>query len=108
MGQKRVEIVWTDPAKRDLQDIFDFLTHKVSLSIAENQIIRIIKRVDLLEDGFTQIGQREPLLLKKKFEYRYLVQDKYKIIYHQKKSRVIIDMVFDTRKYPGKMNPDNA
>lgn len=107
MGQKRVEIVWTDPAKRDLQEIFDFLTKEVSSSIAENQIIRIIKRVELLEDGFTQIGQREPLLLKRDIEYRYLIQDKYKIIYHQRKSRVIIDMVFDTRKYPGKMNPEN-
>jgi len=36
-------------------------------------------------------------------EYRYLVQDNYKIIYHQVKEEIVIDMVFNTRRDPAKM-----
>lgn len=103
MGKERLEIVWTDPAKNDLKEIFDFLERIISSTFAEKQVIRIINRVDILEDGFTKIGQIEPLLSSKITVYRYLVQDNYKIIYHQSQKTIIIDMVFDTRQYPGKM-----
>jgi len=101
-GQQLI-IVWTEPAKKDLREVYDFL-EKISPSIAENQILRIINRVDFIEEGFTKTGQKEPLLSDFRHEYRYLVQDNYKIIYHQIKKEVSIDMVFDTRQNPEKLS----
>jgi plasmid stabilization system protein ParE len=102
VGKQSLKIIWTDPAKRDLKGIFDYL-EKISLRIAENQIIRIVNRVSLLEDGFSKIGRKEMLLQTFGNEYRYLVQDNYKIIYHQVEEKIVIDMVFDTRRDPAKM-----
>jgi hypothetical protein len=61
-------------------------------------------RVDLLEQGFTQIGQQEPLLKNHHNKYRYLVQDNCKLIYHQIAFEIVIDMVFDTRQNPKKLS----
>lgn len=102
MEKSSVRVIWTEPAKKDLQNIYDFL-EQISPVIAENQIIRIISRVDLLEDGYLKIGQQEPLLKNKKADYRYLIQNHYKIIYHHIFNDIIIDMVFDTRQNPTKM-----
>ncbi|MCF8308886.1 MAG: type II toxin-antitoxin system RelE/ParE family toxin [Bacteroidales bacterium] len=38
MGGQKLEIVWTNPAKQDLRNIYDFLD-EISPTIAENQII---------------------------------------------------------------------
>lgn len=102
MEKRSLNVVWTEPAKKDIQNIFDYLD-QISPVIADNQIDRIINRIDLLEQGYPNIGQREPLLESKKADYRYLVQDHYKIIYHQANYDMIIDMIFDTRQNPVKM-----
>lgn len=41
---------------------------------------RIFERVTILESGFVRIGQIEELLSDSPFEYRYLIEDYYKII----------------------------
>lgn len=97
---KKREIVWTLPAKNDLQAIYDYLAD-ISSTIAARQVHRIIQKINLLEKGFVNIGQREPLLMERPFEYRYLVQDNYKIIYCIRKDKVVVSAVFDTRQYPG-------
>ncbi len=99
MEKQPLRIVWTDPAKFDLQSIYDYLA-EISILIAENQINRIVDRVEILENGFDGIGQKEPHLLEYPHKYKYLVQDNYKIIYHSVAQYVIIDMVFDTRQNP--------
>lgn len=102
MGEKHLKIVWTQPAKQDLQEIFDYLS-EVSVVVADKQISRIIGRVSLLEAGFDSIGQEEPLLAHHKIVYRYLVQDNYKLIYHRVDQNVVINMVSDTRQNPEKL-----
>lgn len=104
MEKQPLTIFWTEPAKKDLQAIFDYLS-EISMIVAEKQVFRILDRVGLLEDGFTEIGQKEPLLDNHKYQYRYLVQDNYKVIYHLMNKHVVIDMVFDTRQNPKKMKP---
>ena len=99
MAKRKIEVIWTIPAKKDLQTIYDYLS-EISILIAERQINRIINRIDLLERGFTKLGQIEPLLVGRKDTYRYLVQDNYKIIYREIKNKIIIDIVFDTRQNP--------
>ena len=96
------EIVWTNPAKKDLQDIYDYLA-EFSEEAAFRVITRILDKAEVLKDGFPDIGQREPLLLHKPDVYRYLVQGNYKIIYRVKGNRVIVDMVFDARQNPDKL-----
>jgi len=103
MESRPLKVVWTDPAKNDLQKIYDYLS-EISIIVAEKQIYRIMDRVDLLEQGFTQIGQQEPLLKNHHNKYRYLVQDNYKLIYHQIGLEIVIDMVFDTRQNPEKLS----
>lgn len=105
MEKQSLKIVWTEPAKNDLQNIYVYLA-EISIVVAEKQILRLIDRVELLEDGFFSIGQKEPLLLNHPNGYRYLVQDNYKIIYHLGGHEVVIDMVFDTRQNPAKMVPE--
>lgn len=102
MGKKIKKTVWTKPAQKDLQNIYDYYS-KISFSIAERQVIRIIDAVDILGTGFAKMGQKEPLLKNYGYEYHYLVKDNYKIIYRILPSEIVIDMVFDTRQNPEKI-----
>jgi len=100
------EIVWTKPAKNDLQEIYDYLA-EFAEEAAFRVIMRIIDKTEVLKDGFTEIGQRELLLTHKTDVYRYLVESNYKIIYRVKGDRIIIDTVFDARRNPDKL-PDKV
>lgn len=102
MEKKIKKIVWTFPAKRDLQDIYDYLA-VFSEEAAFRVITGILDKAEVLRDGFPGIGQKEPLLSHKPDIYRYLVQGNYKIIYRVMGNRSIIDTVFDVRQNPVKM-----
>lgn len=102
MEKKIKKVVWTEPAREDLQTIYDYYA-EISPLIAERQVIRIVDATDLLETGFEKMGQKEPLLKDYKYEYRYIVKDNYKIIYRVLSNEIVIDMVFDTRQNPEKM-----
>ncbi len=95
-------ILWTKPAKNDLQDIYDYLA-EFDEEAAFRVVTRILDKAEILKAGFTEIGQREPLLTHKTDVYRYLVEGNYKIIYRVKGNRVIIDTVFDVRQNPDKL-----
>jgi addiction module RelE/StbE family toxin len=97
------EIVWTNPAKKDLQDIYNYLA-EFSENAAFRVITKILEKTEVLKGGFPEIGQQEPLLSHKRDVYRYLVEGNYKIIYRVKGNRVIIDTVFDARQNPKKMD----
>lgn len=99
---EKKEVVWTIPAKKDLQKIYDFLA-EVSELIAMRIIQNIISRARLLEEGFVKIGQEEPLLRTRNKNYRYLVEGNYKIIYNEMDNKIIIHAVFDTRQNPKKL-----
>ena len=97
------EIIWTNPAKEDLKNIFDYLA-EFSEGSAHRVVNRILDRTDmLLKQGFSEMGQREPLLEHKSDVYRYLLEGNYKIIYRAKENRIIIDTIFDARQNPEKL-----
>jgi len=95
------KVIWTEESLENLDEIFDFLIIS-SLSKASQVIESILKREEQLviypKSGAIQKSR------KNKYEYRYLVEDNYKIVYHLKDYVVFIDTVFDTRQNPDKMN----
>ncbi len=103
MGKEKKVIKWSQEAKNTLQHIYDYISLD-SVTEAEKQILRIYDKVSLLETGYSKIGQRQGFNIHKlKIDYRYLVQDNYKIIYHEEKNEIRIDIVFDTRQNPQKL-----
>lgn len=99
-----IKVFWTNFAKKELRNIFNYYKEKASLNIAKNLVQGIVKKGNTLGIQ-TKIGQKEELLLDRAEEFRYLVYKSYKIIYwfNQEKSRIEIVDVFDTRQYPGKI-----
>ncbi|HZJ35694.1 MAG TPA: type II toxin-antitoxin system RelE/ParE family toxin, partial [Gillisia sp.] len=74
---------------------------KVSLKFAISFVDGIIDETIGLEKN-PYIGQVEPTLAKKSQTFRYLIYKNYKIIYwiNEKKNRIDIANVFDTRQDP--------
>ena len=99
-----LNIYWTDFAKAELKEIFDFYSENVSLKVAKNIVQGIVERTFLLSFQ-PEMGAIEPLLRNREIIFRYLVYRNYKIIYwyNLKKNRIDIADVFDTRQNPIKI-----
>ena len=97
-----LRVFWTDTARFQLVDIFDYYKNKASLKIARKLVKQIISRTIQLEKN-PNIGPKEPLLSNREFEYRYLVEGNYKIIYWKEYQSIKIATVFDCRQNPEKM-----
>ncbi len=102
MGQKEIKITWTKAARADLRKIHSFVAEK-SESAAFKQVAKILEKTKILKAGYLEANQREELLKIKSSEYRYLVQDHYKIIYRIMPNEAVIAAVFDTRQNPDKL-----
>jgi plasmid stabilization system protein ParE len=100
--ERRVAVEWSDKAIDDLQNIHDFIA-QYSKNRAQKIVERIFERITILESGFVKIGQIEDLLKDSKFEYRYLLEDSYKIIYRIIHDKVEIVKIFDVRQDPKKI-----
>lgn len=98
-------VYWTDFAKTELKNIFDYHKEEVGLKIAKQISKEIVKSTSALS-SFPKGGEMEELLKGKKQEFRYIVSTHYKIIYWHNKteSRIEIVDVFDTRQNPVKMS----
>jgi len=97
-----LKVFWTDTARFQLEDIFDYYKEKANVKVARKLVKKIIDRTIQLEKN-PKSGTKEPLLYKRKFEYRYLVEGNYKIIYWIKENYINIATVFDCRQNPEKM-----
>lgn len=99
-----LKIYWTEFAKAELQNIFDYYKEKASLNIAKKLVTSISKEV-LKLTNHPNIGQHEELLLDRPENFRYFVHKNYKIIYwvNLDKNRVEIVDVFDARQNPEKI-----
>jgi len=73
-------VFWTDTARIQLEEIFDYYKNIASLTVAKKLVNKLVDRTIQLENN-SESGAKEPLLSKRKFEYRYLVDGNYKIIY---------------------------
>lgn len=102
MAKKVKEAIWTIPAKQDLKDIYAYLSG-ISETIAFRQVIKILYKTALLEMGFDELGQAEPLLKHTRKNFRYFVCGNYKIIHRVDDDAIHIMAVFDTRQNPKKL-----
>jgi plasmid stabilization system protein ParE len=94
-----LKVFWTETALKMLEDIFDYYKSEVSTDIARRLVKKIVNRTLQLKSN-PYSGSKEPLLKLRKFEYRYLVEGNYKIIYWVENNYVNIAAVFDTRQNP--------
>lgn len=101
MGQK-IKVIWSGPAKRDLRAIYNFLAQE-SETAAEKVINKIVAKAENLQNSYLKSGQKELLLENTAFEYHYLIQGNYKIIYRAFPDKAEIATVFDTRQNPDKL-----
>lgn len=100
-----LNVIWTNFAKDQLAAIFDYYKVKANPKTAKNLVTKIIDETNLLKFQ-ADIGPKEELLLDRPENFRYLVYKKYKIIYwlNEKKNRIEITDIFDTRRNPNKIN----
>lgn len=97
-----LKVFWTDSARLQLEDIFNYYRDNASLKVAQKLKNQIYNRTYQLEK-FPKSGSPEPLLCERELEYRYLVEGNYKIIYWIKNEIIQIISVFDCRQNPIKM-----
>jgi plasmid stabilization system protein ParE len=96
---------WTDFAKTELKNIFDYHHERVSRKIAVQIAKQIVEKANDL-GKFPNMGPQENLLKGKPQNFRYIICTNYKIIYwvNNEKSRVEIVDIFDTRQNPEKIS----
>jgi plasmid stabilization system protein ParE len=98
-----MKVFWTDTARNQLEDIFKYYKEKANLKTSKRLIGKILDRtIQLEKNPFS--GTIEPILQNRKFEYRFLVERHYKIIYWIEDNYVKIASIFDCRQNPIKMN----
>ena len=97
-----LKVFWTNTARFQLEDIFNYYKFKASIRVARKLVKQIIERTIQLEKN-PESGPKEPLLTDRKFEYRYLVEGNYKIIYWIEDNYIKVATVFDCRQNPEKI-----
>ena len=97
-----IKILWSDSALADLEEIFEYHRIKASPDIARSLVKSIIQKTQILESN-PFVGVKEPLLSDRPFEYRYLIEKNYKIIYRFNDNLIRINTVFDCRQNPNKL-----
>jgi plasmid stabilization system protein ParE len=100
--EKKVEIFWTEKAKSDLRNIYNFLLSEIE----EEKAFSIIQTISFRSSQlslFPESGSLEPYLLHLKLPYRRLIEGNYKIIYRVTNEYIYINRVFDSRQNPKKL-----
>ncbi|MEI6049209.1 MAG: type II toxin-antitoxin system RelE/ParE family toxin, partial [Bacteroidota bacterium] len=97
-----VRVLWSDTSLAQLQEIFDYYNFRTSATVAGEIIKGIVKKSILIESN-PLIGVKEPLLADRPFEYRFIIENNYKIIYRFNDNIARIVSVFDCRQNPQKI-----
>jgi len=77
---EKIEILWTNRAKKDLKNIYEFSCQTIEEPKAFDIVTKLIDKVEVLY-SFPLIGQKEPKFEQLKHHYRRLILSYYKIIY---------------------------
>lgn len=98
------EIVWSQFAEKQLDEIYDYYVENVSKRVAKTILQNLLNAPNQLKLN-PSIGQIENLLEGRITTYRYLIYKNYKIIYSvdQENGLIKISDVFDTRQNPEKI-----
>jgi len=97
-----IRVFWTETALNNLEDIFEYYKYKASIKVVRDLVKGIVKTTIQIQNSPT-IGKREVLLANRQFEYRFIVNKNYKIIYWIDDYYVKIAAVFDCRQNPDKI-----
>ena len=97
-----MQINWSEIATKQLNRIYHYYSIKANIRVAKRIIDGIIKKVSKLKDN-PLIGVREELLKDTGYEFRFLVEGNYKIIYYVSSDSISISAVFDCRQNPQKI-----
>ncbi len=96
-----MDIIWTNPAKKNLKQIFNYYKNKVSKTLGDKIINSIFEKITILKTQ--NIGTKEELLEQLDQNHRYIIDGNYKIIYIILDNSIYITHVFDTRQNPTKI-----
>ncbi len=97
-----MEINWSVIATKQLKKIHHYYSIKSNIRVANRIIEGIIKKVTKLKDN-PLIGVRDELLKDNGYEFRFIVEGNYKIIYYVSSDSISISAVFDCRQNPQKI-----
>ena len=97
-----MKVEFTDFAKAELQNIYDYYASVASDEVALKIIDRILDEVETLEQ-LPNIGSKELSLEELKRDHPYLVYGNYKIIFHKTSKAIYVTDIFDCRQNPEKM-----
>ncbi|MBX2843658.1 MAG: type II toxin-antitoxin system RelE/ParE family toxin [Flammeovirgaceae bacterium] len=100
----RVEI--TEPAEQFLMEIYQFIKTTSSEEKADTIAHKILDHAEALAH-FPNRGQIEAHLKSLGKGHRYIIVDKYKIIYLVQEPVIYITDIFDSRQDPGKLSKRN-
>jgi toxin ParE1/3/4 len=97
-----VKIIWTKRAFQQFERVVHYIKEEQGLYYASIVHSKIIESITNLQ-AHPLIGTREPALLHKKSEYRFLIVWSYKIIYKFDASKIVISRIFHTSRNPIKL-----
>ncbi len=97
-----MNLVITNPAKSNLNKLYNYYKKEVSKKLAERIKLDLLKTISLL-NTHPYIGQKEESLAALNLNHRYLVNGHYKIIYRIEGDTVYITDFFDSRQNPTKI-----
>ena len=99
-----LKIYWTDFAKDQLKDIFDYYHKKVSLKLARKITNNIVSKAKKLND-FPGLRKIKENLEERPQNFSYFIVTNFKLIYWINIENKRIDIVdfFDTRQNPKKI-----
>ena len=93
------EVVWTEPALDELNEIYTYYSEQKSESVAVNVFNAIVDAADRLA-LFPKMGEVVDLLSGRMKCYRSLIEGNYKIIYYEENNIVNIALIWDCRQNP--------
>jgi len=93
------KVVWTDSAKDDLHNIYEFNSFILNEEKSFLLIEKLVSRVDELYRPIIG-GTRYVSELRPEIEYQKLVEGDYLIIYRLNEEVVFVNRIFDSRQYP--------
>lgn len=99
-----MRVIFTHHARVQLKEIYQYYKDKGLGKIGRQIRVKILQKAMKLKD-FPYLGQKELNLEEENFEYRFLVEGNYKIIYRviKEDKKVLINDIFDTRQDPDKI-----
>ena len=97
------EIIWTDLAKQDLRQAYEFNTHLMGEEKAFRLIERLVEKTEVLYNplsgGTRYLSEKTP-----ETNYQKLVEGHFIIVYRQEGHLFYINRIFDTSQNPSKLD----